>query len=86
MKCSRRAIRGIVAACVLSLSLVRPLIAQQEVSPDHFNSAEVQDMQTSKAFPKARATKVATQRTANKRKTKVRHARRQTASLKKVSG
>jgi len=86
MKYARKAIRGIIAASVLSFSLVRPLIAQQEVSPDHFDAAPVQSTQASKAAPKANDRKVASNRAAKKHVSKVQHTRPQTASLKRVSG
>ncbi|HWC16205.1 MAG TPA: hypothetical protein VG498_04295 [Terriglobales bacterium] len=42
MKCLRKFAREIVAASVVFLSLARPLVAQQEVYPDHFDSTAVQ--------------------------------------------
>jgi len=85
MKHLRNALRGIVAASILSLALVRPMIAQQEVSPDHFDSAGVQDTQTTKVSAKAHGSKAVRQTAAKKQTTKVQHARNQNGSSKKVS-
>ena len=85
MKHSQIVIRGLVAVFVLSLSFARPVMAQQEVSPDHFDSTSVQDQQVAKTSPKARDTKVAGNKASKKHASKVQHARTQTASVKKVS-
>ena len=84
MKYLQKSVRTIIAASVLSLSLLRAVAAQQEVSPDHFDSVSVQDQQAAKASLKAHDSKVSGQRAAKKRTTKVQHARTQAASLKKV--
>lgn len=85
MKHVQNSIRAIVAASLLSLSFVIPVVAQQEVSPDHFDAVSLQDQQAAKSTPKATERKVSSQRIARKRANKVQHARTQTASAKKVS-
>jgi hypothetical protein len=85
MKYVRRFVRGIIAASILSFSLVRPLIAQQEVSPDHFDSAAVQNAHVLSGS-KGWATHSAVHRTAKRRANKVHRAGRHTASSKKVAG
>ena len=81
----RKAIRAIVAASIISLSFVRPMIAQQEVSPDHFDAAPIQTAQASTLATKAKASKVALHRTAKTQAHKTQRAHN-TASSKKVSG
>ena len=85
MKHSKTVTRGLVAVFALSLSFARPVLAQQEVSPDHYDSTSVQDQQVSKALPKARDSKVTANKAPKKHSSKVQHARTQTASSKKVS-
>lgn len=84
MKHSYTAIRGLLAVFVLSLSFVRPVMAQQEVSPDHYDSTSIQDQQVSKTS-KASNSKVAANKAPKKHTSKVQHARTQTAASKKVS-
>ena len=78
--------RALIAILALFLSLVGLAMAQQEVSPDHFDSTSVQDQQVSKMSSKARDKKVASNRAQKKRASKVQRARTQTSSSKKVSG
>lgn len=80
----RKAIRAIIAASVISLSFVRPMIAQQEVSPDHFDAAPIQTAQASTLATKAKANKVASHRNAKTHANKTQRAHN-TASSKKVS-
>jgi len=82
----RKAIRAIIATSILSLSLVRPMIAQQEVSPDHFDAAPSQTAQASRATPRTKANKVASHKAAKTETNKTQRARTSTASSKKVSG
>lgn len=82
----RKAIRAIIAASIISLSFVRPMIAQQEVSPDHFDAAPIQTAQASTLATKAKANKVALHRTGKTQAHKTQRARTNTASSKKVSG
>jgi len=46
MKCAKMLARELIAAVVFFLTFARPLVAQQEVSPDHFDSAVVQKAST----------------------------------------
>ena len=46
MKYLRMFAHEVIAAAVVFLALARPLVAQQEVSPDHFDSAAVRNKQT----------------------------------------
>jgi hypothetical protein len=85
MRYLQNSIRAIVAASVLPLSFVTPVVAQQEVSPDHFDAVSIQDQQAVKSTPKAPARKASNQQVAKKRASKVQHARTQTSSAKKVS-
>jgi len=38
--------REVIAAAVVFLTFARPLVAQQEVNPDHFESAAIQKAET----------------------------------------
>ena len=46
MKCAKMLARELVAAVVFFLTFARPLVAQQEVNPDHFDAAVVQKTAT----------------------------------------
>lgn len=85
MKHLINSVRAMIAASVLSLSFVTPVVAQQEVSPDHFDAVSAQDQQTAKSKAKTPEGKAPTQQVARKRASKVQHARTQTVSAKKVS-
>lgn len=80
----RKAIRAVIAASIISLSFVRPMIAQQEVSPDHFDAAPIQNAQASTSATKAKANKVASHRSAKTQSNKTQRAHTNTASSKKV--
>lgn len=82
----RKTIRAIIAASIISLSFVRPMIAQQEVSPDHFDAAPIQNAQASTSATKAKSNKVAAHKTAKTQANKTQRAHTNTASSKKVSG
>ena len=81
----RKAIRALIAASIISLSFVRPMIAQQEVSPDHFDAAPIQNAQASTSKTKAKANNLASHRTAKTQANKTQRARTNPSS-KKVSG
>jgi len=46
MKYLRMFAREVIAAAVVFLTFARPLVAQQEVNPDHFESAAIQKAET----------------------------------------
>ena len=85
MKQSKNVTRALVAFFGLSLSFVMPVMAQQEVSPDHYDSTSIQDQQVSKTAPKAIHKRVAGNTAAKKHAGKMQRAHTQTVSLKKVS-
>lgn len=86
MKNLTKAIRGFITASMVFLALARPLVAQQEVSPDHFDSAAVANANSIAAGPKARNAKSAAYRSAKKHAHRVQRAGSQTGSLRKAAG
>ena len=86
MKNLTKVIRGVVTASMVFPALATPLVAQQEVSPDHFDSAAVANANSMTAGANARKAKSAVYRNAKKHAHRVQRAGSQTGSLKKVAG
>jgi hypothetical protein len=85
MKTSTFSLRQVIIASALSLSLAAPLLAQQEISPDRFESAQStqQAAVTQKIAAKAASHKATNNRTAKLQNSH--QANKQSASLKKTS-
>lgn len=81
MKTANVIIRRIIVASAISLTLAAPVMAQQEVSPDRFESAP-QSLQ-----PVQKASKASVRKSINKQNAKLQNAHKgqQTASLKNAS-
>jgi len=84
MKASKNCIRRTIIASVVSLTLTVHLMAQQEISPDRFEST-AQGIQRSAGSQKTHDSRAAMHKKANKQTAKVangRQAPKQIASLK----
>jgi mannitol-specific phosphotransferase system IIBC component len=81
MKTANVIIRRIIVASAISLTLAAPVMAQQEVSPDRFESSP-QSVQ-----PVQKASKASVRKSTNKQNAKLQNAHKaqQTASLKNTS-
>lgn len=81
MKTANVIIRRIIVASAISLTLAAPVMAQQEVSPDRFESVQ------QSAQPVQKASKASVRKSTNKQNAKLQNAHKvqQTASLKNTS-
>ena len=81
MKTSNVIIHRVIVACAISLTLAAPVMAQQEVSPDRFESAQ------QSVHPVQKAYTASARKSTNKPTAKLQNAHRvqQTASLKNTS-
>jgi hypothetical protein len=86
MKTSTFSLRQVIIASALSLSLAAPLMAQQEISPDRFESVTPSSQQA--AVTQKTAAKSGSRKAMNQQNAKLQNAHqttKQTASLKKTS-
>ena len=84
MKTSKYSFRRMIVVLAMSLGVAAPLLAQQDVSPDRFESTSPSAQQTAVH----KTANSSTHKDVNKQTARVQHARqggKQTASLKQAS-
>lgn len=85
MKTSTFSLRHVIIASALSLSLAAPVMAQQEINPDRFESAE---QNSQKAVAQKTVARASSHKATKKQNAKLQNwhqTARQSASLKKTS-